>query len=261
MRRPLELLPWFYRLPVDFIVLLMPLPTNQQTISAALMQTQQRIKKACQASTRSADEVMLLAVSKTKPLSDVMAAYDYGQRHFGENYLQDALEKIEYCTHQDIAWHFIGAIQSKKAKTIASKFDWVHTVDRQKVALLLSQHRPTHLPPLKVLIQVNISNEDNKSGVALDQLEELVEQVAKLPNLLLCGLMCIPAVGQPEQIQREAFTKMTAARDYLEHTYPLIQQLSMGMSGDLTNAIACGSTIVRIGTDIFGARSTFTPKP
>ena len=88
-----------------------------------------------------------------------------------------------------------------------------------------------------------------------------MEQVAKLPNLLLCGLMCIPAVGQPEQIQREAFTKMTAARDYLEHTYPLIQQLSMGMSGDLTNAIACGSTIVRIGTDIFGARSTFTPKP
>jgi len=237
----------------------MPPPTNQQAINVALMQTHKRIQEACQASARTTDEVMLLAVSKTKPLSDVMAAYDQGQRHFGENYLQDALEKIEHCTVEDIGWHFIGTIQSKKAKTITSKFDWVHTLDRHKVALLLNQHRPPHLPPLKVLIQVNISNEVNKSGVALAQLEDLVAQVSQLPNLLLCGLMCIPAAGQTEHMQRAAFTQMAAARDRLKQTYPLITHLSMGMSGDLGYAIACGSSIVRIGTDIFGARSTSSP--
>ena len=238
------------------VCLTMPSSATHPTISQALINTHQRIDGACQLSMRSPKEVMLLAVSKTKPLGDVIEAYECGQRHFGENYLQDALEKIDHNPHSDIVWHFIGAIQSNKTKTIAAKFDWVHTLDRQKVAFRLSQHRPSHLPPLNVLIQVNISNEANKSGVALDQLQELVEQVSQLPNLLLCGLMCIPAVGQPEQVQRDAFHKMTIARDQLQHSYPHIKELSMGMSGDLTNAIACGSTMVRIGTDIFGARST-----
>ena len=232
----------------------------QQTIPQALMRTQRRITEACQASSRSTNDVMLLAVSKTKPLSDVIEAYDHGQRHFGENYLQDALDKVDHCPHDDIEWHFIGAIQSNKTKTIATHFDWVHTVDREKVARLLNQHRPAHLPPLKVLIQVNISKESNKNGVALTQLSELVEQVSQLPNLLLCGLMCIPAAGQTESTQRHAFNKMAAARDHLNLTYPHIKQLSMGMSGDLTTAIACGSTIVRIGTDIFGARNELNPK-
>ena len=232
----------------------------QQTIPQALMRTQRRITEACQASSRSTTDVILLAVSKTKPLSDVIEAYDHGQRHFGENYLQDALDKVDHCPHDDIEWHFIGAIQSNKTKTIATHFDWVHTVDREKVARLLNQHRPAHLPPLKVLIQVNISNESNKSGVALAQLSELVEQVSQLPNLLLCGLMCIPATGQTESIQHHAFNKMAAARDQLSHIYPHIKQLSMGMSGDLTSAIACGSTMVRVGTDIFGARNTPSSK-
>jgi len=232
----------------------------QQTIPQALMRTQRRITEACQASSRSTTDVILLAVSKTKPLSDVIEAYDHGQRHFGENYLQDALDKVDHCPHDDIEWHFIGAIQSNKTKTIATHFDWVHTVDREKVARLLNQHRPAHLPPLKVLIQVNISKESNKNGVALTQLSELVEQVSQLPNLLLCGLMCIPAAGQTESTQRHAFNKMAAARDHLNLTYPHIKQLSMGMSGDLTTAIACGSTIVRIGTDIFGARNELNPK-
>ena len=232
----------------------------QQTIPQALMRTQRRITEACQASSRSTNDVMLLAVSKTKPLSDVIEAYDHGQRHFGENYLQDALDKIDHCPNDDIEWHFIGAIQSNKTKTIATHFDWVHTVDREKVARLLNQHRPAHLPPLKVLIQVNISKESNKNGVALTQLSELVEQVSQLPNLLLCGLMCIPAAGQTESTQRHAFNKMAAARDHLNLTYPHIKQLSMGMSGDLTTAIACGSTIVRIGTGIFGARNELNPK-
>jgi pyridoxal phosphate enzyme (YggS family) len=227
-----------------------------QTISQALVSTQLRITDACQAAGRSTLDVMLLAVSKTKPLSDVIEAYDHGQRHFGENYLQDALDKINHCPHDDIEWHFIGAIQSNKTKTISTHFDWVHTVDREKVARLLNQHRPAHLPPLKVLIQVNISNESNKSGVALAQLSELVEHVSQLPNLLLCGLMCIPATGQTESIQNHAFNKMAAARDQLNHIYPNINQLSMGMSGDLSSAIACGSTMVRVGTDIFGARNT-----
>ena len=232
----------------------------QQTIPQALMRTQRRITEACQASSRSTTDVILLAVSKTKPLSDVIEAYDHGQRQFGENYLQDALDKVDHCPHDDIEWHFIGAIQSNKTKTIATHFDWVHTVDREKVARLLNQHRPAHLPPLKVLIQVNISKESNKNGVALTQLSELVEQVSQLPNLLLCGLMCIPAAGQTESTQRHAFNKMAAARDHLNLTYPHIKQLSMGMSGDLTTAIACGSTIVRIGTDIFGARNELNPK-
>ena len=239
----------------------MSLNPIEQNIPQALMRTQQRINKACQASDRNANDVMLLAVSKTKPLSDVIAAYDHGQRHFGENYLQDALDKIEHCTHYNIVWHFIGAIQSNKTKAIAAKFDWVHTLDREKIALRLSQHRPPHLPPLKVLIQVNISNEDNKSGVALEQLDALVEQVSQLPNLLLCGLMCIPAVTQTDSIQRQAFNKMAAARDKLNGTYPHMKQLSMGMSGDLNSAIACGSTIVRIGTDIFGARTSLNTTP
>jgi pyridoxal phosphate enzyme (YggS family) len=229
---------------------------TQQTIPQALVSTQLRITDACQAAGRSPQDVMLLAVSKIKPLSDVIEAYDHGQRHFGENYLQDALDKIDHCTHDDIEWHFIGAIQSNKTKTISTHFDWVHTVDREKVARLLNQHRPAHLPPLKVLIQVNISNESNKSGVELAQLSDLVEQVSQLPNLLLCGLMCIPAAGQTESIQHHAFNKMAAARDQLNHIYPHIKQLSMGMSGDLTSAIACGSTMVRVGTDIFGARNT-----
>jgi len=232
----------------------------QQTIPQALMRTKQRINEACQASGKSTNGVMLLAVSKTKPLGDVIEAYDHGQRHFGENYLQDALEKIEHCPHEDIVWHFIGAIQSNKTKTIAAQFDWVHTLDREKIAQRLSQHRPPHLPPLKVLIQVNISNEANKSGVALEQLEALAKQVSLLPNLLLCGLMCIPAAGQTESTQRHAFNKMAAARDQLNLTYPHLKQLSMGMSGDLTTAIACGSTLVRIGTDIFGARNELNPK-
>ncbi len=233
----------------------------EQNISQALMRTQQRINEACQASDRNTNDVMLLAVSKTKPLSHVIAAYNHGQRHFGENYLQDALDKIEHCPHHNIVWHFIGAIQSNKTKTIAAKFDWVHTLDREKIALRLSQHRPPHLPLLKVLIQVNISNEDNKSGVALEQLDALVEQVSQLPNLVLCGLMCIPAVGQTEAIQRHAFNKMAAARDRLNRSYPNLKQLSMGMSGDLKSAIDCRSTIVRIGTDIFGARTPLNTAP
>ena len=233
----------------------MSLSTPAFSVQEALANTHARIATACQLANRKKNDVMLLAVSKTKPLADVMLAYIEGQRHFGENYLQDALDKIDHCPKSDVIWHFIGAIQSNKTKTIAAKFDWVHTLDRSKIALRLNDHRPAHLPPLKVLIQVNISAEENKAGIAVDQLDELVKQVVGLPNLMLCGLMCIPATGQSEAIQRDTFHKMKALRDTLQTTYPHIKELSMGMSGDLALAIACDSSIVRIGTDIFGART------
>ena len=233
-------------------------PTSDASIAQALAQTHQRINQACACAGRDHSAVRLLAVSKTKPLSAVNQAYQFGQRHFGENYLQDALNKIEHCAFNDVHWHFIGAIQSNKTKTIAHHFDWVHTLDRLKIARRLSEQRPDNMPPLKVLIQVNISQEKNKHGVALPALDEIVAAVDVLPNLALCGLMCIPAATHDVAQQRQAFNLMTATRDRLNSRYPHLTELSMGMSGDLDSAIACGATMVRIGTDIFGARGTRT---
>jgi len=220
---------------------------------------QDRIRQACTAAGRTVCQVQLLAVSKTKPLSMVLEAYDQGQRHFGENYLQDALEKITTNPHADIVWHFIGAIQSNKTKTIAENFAWVHTLERPKIAQRLNDQRPTSLPPLKVCIQVNISEEVAKSGISLTELPALAAKVDSLPNLDLVGLMCIPAANQPENIQSQAFATMVRARDQLQAQYPQLTELSMGMSGDLDLAIANGTTMVRIGTDIFGARAAKAP--
>ena len=235
---------------------LIPEPNTPSSIAQALAQVHVRIDQACTCAGRDQSEVSLLAVSKTKPLSAVYQAYHLGQRHFGENYLQDALDKIKHCTFGDVCWHFIGAIQSNKTKPIAHSFDWVHTLDRLKIARRLSEQRPDNMAPLKVLIQVNISQESNKHGVALADLDELVAAVDVLPNLALCGLMCIPAATEDVAEQRRAFNQMTATRDRLNNCYPQLTELSMGMSGDLDSAIACGATMVRIGTDIFGARNT-----
>lgn len=220
-----------------------------------LHQVRQRITNACLNAHRQPTEVELLAVSKTKPLSMVVEAYNEGQRHFGENYLQDALEKIDANPHEDIIWHFIGAIQSNKTKTIAENFAWVHTLEREKIARRLNDQRPSELPPLKVCIQVNISQEEAKSGVSLAELPALAAVVNGLPNLELVGLMCIPAAQQTEAIQRQAFAAMREALQQLQQDYPHCQTLSMGMSGDLELAIEEGTTMVRIGTDIFGARA------
>ena len=226
------------------------------TISDNYQRVQQRIHDACTKSQRSLDSVRLLAVSKTKPLSAVMAAYALGQHDFGENYLQDALEKIRACPSalDKIQWHFIGAVQSNKTKTIAENFAWVHTLERKKIAQRLHDQRPSHLPPLNVLIQINISREANKAGISLEQLPALAEYVQQLPNLALKGLMCIPATQQQKDVQQQTFHAMAEARDKLITTYPQAYELSMGMSGDLDLSIHCGATIVRIGTDIFGAR-------
>ncbi len=198
--------------------------------------------------------ITLVAVSKKHPAAAISEAYACGQRDFGENYLQEAQEKIAALPMADIVWHFIGPIQSNKTRAIAENFCWAHTVDRLKIARRLSEQRPEGLPPLNICLQVNIDDEANKAGVTPDALHELVNAVATLPNLNLRGLMCIPHKDQSQN--GSAFQRMRALFDTLPTQIDLPQwdTLSMGMSGDLEEAIANGSTLVRIGTDIFGPR-------
>ena len=191
-------------------------------------------------------EVTLIAVSKTKPATDLQQAIDAGQRHFGENYLQEALEKIETLKGQDLIWHFIGPIQSNKTKQIAENFDWVHSVDRLKIAKRLNDQRPENLEKLNVLLQVNIDNEPTKSGVLIDEIDALVTHFENFPNISLRGFMCIPNPNNAGQ----SFKKMAE----ILQKHPNLDTLSMGMSSDLELAIENGATFVRIGTDIFGKR-------
>ena len=192
-------------------------------------------------------KVTLIAVSKTKPASDLQQAIDAGQKHFGENYLQEALEKIETLKGQNLVWHFIGPIQSNKTKPIAQNFDWVHSVDRLKIAQRFNDQRPQGLEKLNVLLQVNIDNESTKSGVLVDEIEELIPHFENFKNISLRGFMCIPNPNNAEQ----SFKKMAE----ILQKHPNLDTLSMGMSSDLDLAIKNGATFVRIGTDIFGKRS------
>lgn len=204
---------------------------------------------------REPQSVQLLAVSKTKPAADIVAAYQAGQRKFGENYVQEAVDKtVELANYSDIEWHFIGPIQSNKSRQIAENMAWVHSVDREKIARRLSEQRPSDMPPLNVLIQVNISGEDSKSGIELDALNEMVALVSSLPNLVLRGLMAIPAPQQSEEQQIQVYAPLAQAYQQLCLQYPTVDTLSIGMSDDLAAAIASGSTMVRVGTAIFGAR-------
>jgi len=196
--------------------------------------------------------VQLLAVSKTKPASDIAAAYRFGQRHFGENYLQEALKKQQELAAFNISWHFIGPLQSNKTKPIAQHFAWVHSVDRLKVAERLSEQRPDYLPPLNICLQVNISDEASKSGIELANLPELIEQVSKLPNLRLRGVMAIPEPQQDYQAQCQPYRRLYQTVRQLDRND--LDTFSFGMSGDLQAAVAEGSTLVRIGTALFGER-------
>jgi PLP dependent protein len=197
----------------------------------------------------------LIAVSKTQPASAVALAYDCGQRDFGENYLQEALEKQAALTDlTEIVWHFIGPIQSNKTRPIAESFAWIHSIDREKVAQRLNDQRPANLAPLQVCLQVNIDDETTKSGVSLADLPALAEAVSHLPRLNLRGLMAIPAADNNPDQQRSAFRKLRQAMQSLQAQGYVLDTLSMGMSGDLDTAIAEGATMVRVGTDIFGAR-------
>lgn len=216
-----------------------------------------QINYACQNAQRSFDDLLLLAVSKTRSAEELTIAYEKGQRHFGENYLQEALDKIEQLNSLDICWHFIGPIQSNKTRAIAEKFNWVHSVDRLKIVQRLSAQRPDHMPPLNICLQINISEEESKSGILPNQLPELATQILALPNIRLRGLMAIPASSSDSIQQRKPFQQMQQLLQQLKQQHPdhpELDTLSMGMSGDMEAAIAEGATIVRIGTAIFGAR-------
>ncbi len=193
------------------------------------------------------NQVTLIAVSKTKPISDLQQAIDCGQRHFGENYLQEALEKIKALKGQNLIWHFIGPIQSNKTKQIAQHFDWVHSVDRLKIAKRLNDQRPENLEKLSVLLQINIDNEPTKSGVLESEIIDILPHFKNLKNISLRGFMCIPS---PDNAQK-SFEKMAK----IMQKHPEMDTLSMGMSQDLELAIKNGATFVRIGTDIFGKRT------
>lgn len=222
------------------------------TITQRLKQIRSQISDAELACNRQPGSVLLLAVSKTKPAEDIAAAYQAGQRHFGENYLQEALRKQQELGAYDITWHFIGPIQSNKTKPLAMHFDWVHSIDSLKIAKRLSEQRPPHLPPLNICLQVNISDEASKSGITLDELPQLCEQVAKLPNLKLRGVMAIPAPQDDFEQQRQPYKTLYQAVANLKRSE--LDTFSFGMTGDLKAAIAEGSTIVRIGTALFGER-------
>lgn len=223
-------------------------------IADKLAQLRERITQAEQNYGREIGSVKLLAVSKAQPLTNLQQAIEAGQRLFGENYLREALLKIDVLAEQHLEWHFIGKIQSNKTQWIAKHFDWVHTIDRIKVAERLSAQRPENLPPLNVCIEVNIDNEANKAGVKLTELTELAFTVAKLPNLKLRGLMAIPAARQTFEQQREPFKKLRLALEELKSHGMALDTLSMGMSEDFVAAIAEGATIVRVGSALFGKR-------
>ena len=202
---------------------------------------------------RQPSSVKLLAVSKRKSIAAIREAYINGQQLFGENYAQEMLEKAQALNDCEIEWHFIGPIQSNKTKLIAETARWVHSVDRLKIAKRLSQQRPAELGDLQVCLQVNVSGEETKSGVAPQDIAALIEAVSELPNIRLRGLMAIPAIEKDLSRQREVFQQVSETMRPYADDYQL-DTLSMGMSGDMRGAIAEGATIVRIGTAIFGER-------
>lgn len=223
------------------------------SIAHKLKQINREIRQAEASAQRENGTVQLLAVSKTKPGSVIIKAYQAGQRHFGESYVQETLIKQKELSSYQITWHFIGPIQSNKTRQIARHFSWVHSVDRIKIAKRLSEQRPLWLPPLKVCIQVNISNEQSKSGFRLEELATTIEQIARLPNINLRGIMAIPMPVVDYEQQRDSYRQLYQSVKALGRSE--IETFSFGMTGDLRAAIAEGATVVRVGTALFGART------
>jgi len=224
-------------------------------ILSNLQAIRQAITQAAQAAQRDPASVTLLAVSKTFPADAVREAYAAGQRAFGENYVQEALDKISTLHDLQLEWHFIGPIQSNKTRVIAENFAWIHGVDRLKIAQRFSEQRPADLPPLNICLQVNVSGETSKSGVAPHEVEALALQISLLPNLKLRGLMAIPAPADDVVAQRRPFAQMRELLQQLNAHGLQLDTLSMGMSHDFAAAITEGATMVRVGTAIFGLRS------
>ena len=231
-------------------------------ISHALQHVNTRIAQACAQAQRPRDAVTLVAVSKTFSVEAVIAAIEAGQRDFGENYVQEGVEKIAQIASYYAAlkvkqlpiWHFIGPVQSNKARQVSEHFDWVHSVDRLKIAERLNECRPVHLPALNICLQVNISKEASKSGFAIAEVKGAAEKIVQLSRLRLRGLMCIPDPSADLPMQRRSFAQLRTLLDTLQGQGIALDTLSMGMSNDLETAILEGATIVRVGSAIFGPR-------
>ena len=227
-------------------------------IQQNILRIQHRIEAACQKAGRASNAVRLLAVSKTKSVAEISTAFEAGQNAFGENYVQEGVDKIQYFQAQglQLEWHFIGPLQSNKTRLVAEHFDWMQTLERAKIADRLNEQRPADKAPLNVLIQINISDEETKSGISPHEMLNLAKHIENLPHLRLRGLMAIPAPTENIAEQESAFKKMAALFEQLKQAFPAqpIDTLSMGMTDDMSSAIKCGSTMVRIGTAIFGAR-------
>ena len=231
------------------------------TVTQNLMKISQRIQLACNNCGRDPAEVNLLAVSKKHPADAIRVAFQAGQKAFGENFLQEAIGKQRQLQNLDIEWHFIGHIQSNKTREIASCFDWVHSIDRLKVAKKLSGHRPPEKTDLSICLQVALADESGKSGVQPDNLAALANQIAALPRLRLRGLMCIPPPSENPTRQRHWFARLASLQIELNQQGLNLDTLSMGMSNDLEAAIVEGSTLVRLGTAVFGPRPTDIGRP
>lgn len=226
------------------------------TIADRLAKAKNRITQAAISAQRSPEDIQLLAVSKTKPVSQIIEAYLQGQRLFGENYVQEGQNKINQLKplYPDIQWHFIGPLQSNKTKTVSQHFDWVHTVERDKIAVRLNDQRPKSMPALNVCIQINISGENSKSGIDPKQMLPLAQFITEQPNLTLRGLMAIPSATDDITLQHQELSSLNQLFAELQQVYSQVDTLSVGMSNDLEVAIANGSTMVRIGSAIFGER-------
>jgi pyridoxal phosphate enzyme (YggS family) len=215
---------------------------------------QDLLAKAAADAGRPADHIRLLAVSKKKPLEAILAAASIGQRDFGENFVQEGINKIAACGRDDLIWHFIGHLQANKTRAVAENFQWVHTVDRLKIARRLSQQRPEGRADLNICIEVNVDAEESKSGVSPAELPNLAAAIAELPRLRLRGLMCLPAIRSDVDEQRKPFAALRSMSESLQASGLTLDTLSMGMSADYAAAIQEGATIVRIGTALFGER-------
>ncbi len=227
---------------------------DQPLYSSSLESIQSRIAQACSISGRQACDVTLLAVSKRQPVDAIKALHKLGLTEFGESYAGEGAEKIELLADSHLTWHFIGPLQSNKTGIVAKHYDWMQSLDRPKIAQRLDRQRPATMAPLNVLIQVNIDAEAQKSGLLPEQLEAFAETVAVLPAVVLRGLMAIPRTGKPEKLQRQSFAAMRLLYEQLQAGHKGIDTLSMGMSDDLEAAIIEGSTMIRVGTALFGPR-------
>jgi len=224
-------------------------------IATNLQAVRERIAKAARAAGREPAGITLLAVSKTKPLSDILCAADAGQWAFGENYAQEGVDKMLAAVDRNLGWHFIGPLQSNKTRLVAEHYHWVHSIERLKIAQRLSDQRPRQLPPLQVCVQVNVSGEASKSGCAPAEALALCQAISVLPGLCLRGLMAIPEASDDTEAQRAPFRQLREMAELIRAAGVPLDTLSMGMSHDLEAAIAEGATIVRIGTAIFGERN------